>query len=396
MNQKANLALVRLGIAPLTPASVYALLYTALFGCAVLGLVQKTWAALLFPAYFMLALLLITTLSRTLPLRWFLFCFIYGATIVPVLALALGWPAGQVFGLDSRFRGGVIIPLLEETIKLAPILVLLAWRGWRYRWTAGASDLMLLGAAVGGGFLFWEDTILGFWPGGVGRQSATEFLLDMHAATPHVGPLYLYPTMDIGTAHTAFIGHMGATAFVALGIGLARLLGRRLGAAVWALPALAWGWVVAEHGLFNYVIDSGGMSGITRFVYSLDGYGRLSSLAFYLLLLATLALERRLLWRSSERTRPYRLERANLRLLAGGVTNPLDYLAQVLDLRVYLRERRALTYGLHYFHAAGREQGKDEKRLDYLTRLAGTLAEWKAKVEVAPSLLLAEAQEAVA
>jgi hypothetical protein len=89
---------------------------------------------------------------------------------------------------------------------------------------------------------------------------------------------------------------------VGLTTGLARLFASRLGKAAWVLPLGAWIWIVFDHGLFNYVADVGRLSGIMKFIYTLDGYGKLSSVALYLLLLGTLFFERWLLWRYRGRT----------------------------------------------------------------------------------------------
>ena len=389
MSQKASQIAIKLGCGPLTIANVYSVLYVLLFGCVVLLLITKTGAALLFPAYFLVGMLIVTVFNRTLPLRWVLLSFIYGATIVPFLTLVLAWLIKFVFGRESMFSGVVLIPILEETLKLLPLLVFLVPKRWRFRWTVGATDLMILGAAIGGGFALHEDTLLGFIPRY--SQTSAEFLLKTHAATPHLGPFYLFPSMDIGTANTAYIGHTAATAFVGLSIGLARLLACRLGIVAWILPLWAWIWILFDHGLFNYVADVGRLSGIVKSIYTLDGNGKLSSVALYLLLLGALLLERWILWRYRERTKPYALTMDNLKLLKGKLNDPLEYVGQAINLRVYLRERRGLTYGLHFYHSSGKDKSKAGKeRLSYLQQVAGALAEWKNGLEVTPSLALAE------
>jgi RsiW-degrading membrane proteinase PrsW (M82 family) len=391
MSQKASEMATRLGCGPLTIANVYSVLYVLLFGCVVLLLIAKTGAALLFPAYFLVAMLIVTIFNRTLPLRWVVFFFIYGATIVPFLTLVLVWLVKLVFGRESMFSGAVLVPILEETLKLLPLLIFLVPKWWRFRWTIGATDLMILGAAIGGGFTLHEDTLLGFIPGGVYGRTSAEFLLKTHAATPHLGPFYLFPSMDIGTANTAFIGHTAATAFIGLTIGLARLLTGRLGKVAWVLPLWAWTWVVFDHGLFNYVADVGRLPGLVKFIYTLDGYGKLSSVALYLLLLGALLLERWILWRYRERTKPYALSMDNLKLLKGKLDDPLESVGQAANLRVYVRERRGFTYGLHFYHSSGKDKSKTgQERLSYLQQVAGALAEWKNGLEVTPSLSLAE------
>lgn len=387
MKGRVSDLVVRAGWGPETIVNLYTLAYFLVYGCFLLLLLPKTGPALLFPAYFVAMMLAVTVVNRSLPLRWIAFCFIYGSTIVVFAVLILAWPIDRIFGLDSLFRGAVLIPMLEETVKILPLLVFLAWTGWRFRWTAGASDLMALGAALGAGYTLVEDTLLGY----MGRISAADYLLQSHGAAPHLGPLYLFPSMDIGTAGTAFMGHAATTAFVALALGLARLLAGRLGKAAWALPVAAWFWVVVEHGLFNYVADVGRLDGLVKFIYTLDAKGRLASIVFYLLLVGVIIFERVILRRYRGRMAPYAWTRDNLKALKTPLGADLASIGIVNDLRAYLRELRGLNYGLYIYESLGGDDNPAQKeRVTYLEQLAAALAVWKAKVEVAPSLPLAE------
>jgi hypothetical protein len=108
--------------------------------------------------------------------------------------------------------------------------------------------------------------------------------------------------VDVSYSNTAYIGHAAATALIGLALGLARLLAGRLGVAsrrdvAYALPLAAWLWVVVDHALFNHVAGTGRMSGVVKFLYTIDGMGRLSSWALYLLLAGTLVYERLILRR---------------------------------------------------------------------------------------------------
>jgi hypothetical protein len=261
----------------------------------------------------------------------------------------------------------------------------------------GATDLMVLGAALGGGFAFWEDTLLGFIPGGVSRgMSAAEFLLETHKATPHWGPLYLFPSMDVGYSNTAYIGQAAATAFVGLALGLARLWqgrARRMTDTnlVWALPVLAWLWVTVDHGLFNLVAGTGRLSGGVRVLYAINGMGRLSSFVFYFLFAVALVYERLILRCYRDRTQRFALERSNLRLLHDRAPGLLDTWSQVMDLRFYLWWRRGYAYGLWVYDSRGGEKGPDGALRGRVMDMIGRyVAEWKARLEIAPSLASAE------
>jgi RsiW-degrading membrane proteinase PrsW (M82 family) len=391
MVDRVSAVTIKLGLGPVSFRFVWFLGYLLVFGVIVLLLFPKTVPALIFPLYFLVGMLVLTVCNRTVPLGWVVLFFIYGATIVPFAALVLAWPINLILGMDNAFRSNVLIPALEETLKVVPLLVYLSLRSWRFRWTSGAADLMILGAAVGAGFAFFEDVLLGFFTGGVAGMTSGEFILATHQATPHLGPIYLFPSMDVGYSNSAYIGHTAATAFVGLTLGLVRFLSGRWGRLAWILPLWAWFWVVFDHGIFNHIADRGSMSGFMNFLYGLDLRGRMSTVVFYLLLLATLVFERWILGRYRDRTKAYALDRDNLRLFKGQLKGAMEYLSQVLLLRIYIRDRRGLTYGLYYHHSSGRDAGeKGQHRLIYLKRVSTTLAMWKGKVEITPSLQWAE------
>lgn len=376
---------------------IYLVVFLCLFGCSLVVLGDKTLPALLFPAYFMLCLLVFTTFNRTVPLRWVLSCFILGATVVPLATLLTNGLFTVVLDVEDAFFYSVIVPLLEETLKVAPLLTLLILSRWRYRWTVGATDLLILGAAFGSGFGFYEDVLRGFTS--TGFSAAT--LLAGHTATPHLGPFYLFPNMDIrvwsgigfnrssGTA-AAFIGHGGSTAFIGLTIGLVRILGARLKKRIggfwlllWIIPLIVWGWMVFDHGMFNYAEDTAALPILLRIPYTLDWYGRTSSIALYLLILATIAVEQWLLWRIRWRMVGLRLSKDRLRLLKGGLKHPLEIPLHLLALRNFLRERRGLAYGLYGYHHGSRRDGA---RRAYVEQLARALLLWKRQLELPSSL----------
>lgn len=372
---------------------VYLVVFLCLFSCPVVVLGTKTLPALLFPAYFLILLLVLTIFNRTVPLRWVLSCFVLGATVVPLPTLLVSTAFAALSGEDSPLFYSVVVPILEEAFKIAPLLALLIVPRWRYRWTASATDLLILGAALGAGFDFYETVLNSFssnWSAGI--------ILDMHDIL-HLGPIYPFPNLEvkafggIGLVRTsgplaAFIGHGGATAFIALTIGWVRLLGAwlkgKLGAVwlgLWVVPLIVWGWMVFDHGMFNYTVDTADLPLLLRVPYTLGIYGRLSTFILYLLVLATIGLERLLLRRGSWRMVGLRLSKDRLTLLKGNL-NPLAILLHLLALRNFLRERRALSYGLHFYHQSG---GQNEKLRTYLENLAQALRFWKSRIELAPS-----------
>ncbi|HSP03218.1 MAG TPA: PrsW family glutamic-type intramembrane protease [Acidimicrobiales bacterium] len=176
-------------------------------------------------------LLLATALTRAVALRRVVSFWLFG--------YFLAGPAVDRIGplLDERveaelFQAGVV-PVLEEGIKLVPVLVFAVVRS-RRGWTPAATDLMVLGAAVGGGFALYED-----------------LLWDRVASSGLGGLGTLLPTM----LRDPFLasGHVVWTACGALGIGVMVLHGRRvwpfvLGPVLVVLPTL-------DHAVINMTSD---------------------------------------------------------------------------------------------------------------------------------------------
>jgi hypothetical protein len=109
---------------------------------------------------------------------------------VPDVHLQPGSPcidAGIDVPIWARLPTWALLSSNRSTPNLAS-----TWWGcwWRFRWNAGATDLMILGAAISGGFALHEDTLLGSIPGGVYGRTSADFLLRTHGAAPHLGPKY--------------------------------------------------------------------------------------------------------------------------------------------------------------------------------------------------------------
>jgi RsiW-degrading membrane proteinase PrsW (M82 family) len=326
-------------------------------------------------------------------LRWVLSCFFLGATVVPLPTLLVSTAFAAILGEDSPLFYSVAVPILEEAFKIIPLLVLLILPRWRYRWTASATDLLILGAALGAGFDFYETTL-----NSLASNWSASTVLDMHDIL-HLGPIYPFPNLEVKTfggiglarisgTLAAFIGHGGATAFIALVIGWVRLVGAwlkgKLGVIwliLWIVPLIVWGWMVFDHGMYNYTVDTADLPLLLRVPYTLGIYGRLSTFILYLLILATIGLERLLLWWGSWRMVGLRLSKDRLMLLKGN-PNLLSIPLHLLALRNFLRERRGLSCGLHFYHRSG---GQNEKLQTYLENLAQALLFWKSRIELAPS-----------
>src|SRR5205085_6416613 len=136
------------------------------------------WTALLL----VVGLAVVTSATRTLTLADLIQPFCLGGAM-----LGLGLLAGAIFDATSGTsftRGRALgIPLVEETLKIAPIL----WFLWRRRdtqvWTFGISDVLLLAMACGAGFGFVEDAFIRHskaWGGSLAWLPTSEINSDRH------------------------------------------------------------------------------------------------------------------------------------------------------------------------------------------------------------------------
>lgn len=128
--------------------------------------------------YFLGALLLLAIATQTIGLRWVAFCFLAGG-----FAMALMFPLGAVFDAIEPLRGATntsfVFPLLEEVLKLLPVVGLLWWARRAGAWSLSASDVLLMAAAAGAGFAIVEDAYIRRdfgWPDQLAWLPVTEII----------------------------------------------------------------------------------------------------------------------------------------------------------------------------------------------------------------------------
>ncbi len=341
----------------------------------VLSQPRATLSALTFPVYFVILLLVVTSRTRSVPARWALWCFLWGASVGPLAAVPLVLPLLRWFGADSGLVQSLFVPLLEESLKIGLVLLLMTLPWWRYRWTVGASDLLVLGAAVGAGFSFAEDS----WRA-LGNSFAANAVWTAHRETPHWGWLYCFPSLEakmfLGVGRRDphpvpyYLGHAGATAFLALAIGASRLWGHRRRLLRWS-PLVVWLWIMIDHGLYNLLDRTDTLAAPWGWLYAADGGGQASTWVLYLAIAATMAGEWRLLAKVGARA-------AAVDPRAVAPVAPLrlsvNWLLARLARRTLAREFRGLCYGLHRHELGGRRPGPHR---DLLARLARSLRAWR-------------------
>lgn len=192
----------------------------------------------------------------------------------------------EVKGMDREhpvFRSVVIAAVTEELLKIVPLVILLAFPRLSFRYGYGATDLMLCGAALGCGFGYVEF-LFGDWQ---------RFPV---AATPRI---FGFPVFN--DSFWGFIGHGGSTALIGLTIGwlMYAIRWKKFLMLGWAAVGLATYWMMVDHGLGNYQqnIYFDDWPAPVRWMWALDRRGTLSPYVALVLIVATILVERFLLWR---------------------------------------------------------------------------------------------------
>jgi RsiW-degrading membrane proteinase PrsW (M82 family) len=215
------------------------------------------WASL----YFLTEMVVITSATRTITLDLVAAVYCLGGAMMGVMWLISLVFTSFVPSPDAVSRQ-FFVPIMEESLKLAPVVFIL----WRHRasrlWTMGASDILLMGAASGAGFQLVDEAYI-------------------RVALGPLRTLEWFPLTRIN----------GATLTVGLGTWTA-LAGATLGLALLWRPRrpifqlLAGGgllWSIIDHSHHNYGVDRRGVSvDLFNFV---TGHGWI---AFYLFVLAVI------------------------------------------------------------------------------------------------------------
>ena len=127
-------------------------------------------------ALFLVPLVLVGSLVRTVRLRWIAIMVFAGGALMGLMYLLAQLVAGL---FEDGATRAVLVPLLEEGLKVLPVLAFL-WIGRRtYSWTLGATDVLILAAASGVGFGVVEDAYIrahAGWPAQIDWLPVTELI----------------------------------------------------------------------------------------------------------------------------------------------------------------------------------------------------------------------------
>ena len=238
-----------------------------------------------------LEVLLLTGLTRSIGLTAGLLALAWGTGAVAPLTAVIGM-ALNAAGIEMTDGVGniVIVPLIEETMKLLPVAAV-AWMIGRWQLSLlNLSDLLLLGAMSGAGF-------------GIVESSYFEHVRTGERYAPHFLGLNLLPT---AWGQAGYLGHGAATGLIAFAFGVGAYLRRARGGAAWwwAVPAAVCGWVLLEHGLANAYSNSG-----SRALLVLGG-GRITPWLFFAAIIVAIGVDARHAVTTLERSRTMRARRA--------------------------------------------------------------------------------------
>ena len=255
-------------------------------GIAALGLLTGTFLVLAFHApgpvlretRFLLFILVLTLLTRSMSAGSGVAAL--GLGLGPVVFLVVGaGGAIRAIGLDSQ--SGILtwglVPMIEETLKLAPVVFVVWLHGRRQRFGPNPSDLLMLGCFAGAGFALAENVMWVYNNAGIATDMAWRY-------GPHVGGFYLVPG---AWGAAGYAGHAAATGFIAGGYGLGLAFRERLGTRWWIVPAACAGWVLLEHALRNLHVVSQSRAAL------LVGNGRLTPWLFLALSVAIVVIDYR-------------------------------------------------------------------------------------------------------
>ncbi len=268
-------------------------------------------------------MLLVTTFTRTLPLRTLAAFFFVGVFTVMAVDLAIARPIHALVG-RGPLASSYLSPLIEELVKPLPVVGYLAYCMWRRAWRPSATDGLLLGYVVGAGFGIHEDAAYGrVWGEGFGR-----------------GWSMLFPTIaDFRGGTLPYHDVMNASVGLALGIAF---LYRRY-RAVWAVPAVVWLLVLAEHVTGNLRDISGRAPGWASFIRGFLREGELIMPVLVAGIVVAVVLEWRIL-RSIARQDPLFPEIPVMSFVNALRPRTTSGLRRLQAMRVYARSRRSVYY----------------------------------------------------
>jgi RsiW-degrading membrane proteinase PrsW (M82 family) len=187
----------------------------------------------------MAILTLVASHTRTFNWRVLVSAGLTGFLAIISLARLVGVPVIESLGHTSLLAVALWVPLTEELFKLIPVLIVLFVALRHAHARPSAMDLTLLGAWTGAGFALCENASLG--RGSFSLTGAP--LVSLILPSVGSGRAFGWPLVQTG--------HLCHTALIALSLALALLYYRKNKRLRWAVPLIAIGVTLLEHGSQN-------------------------------------------------------------------------------------------------------------------------------------------------
>lgn len=302
--------------------------------------------------YVLAWLLLVGWFTRTVSHRTLVSFWLIGVYPVLLLSVVIGDPILVALG-SGDLSTAFLIPLVEESLKALPVLLFFVVAARRDSWHPSATDGLLLGFAVGAGFAFHEDMILGR---SVGAGWGGSWGLLFPTAAYVGGGLF-----SSGPGRWA-MAHGGWTALVGLGIGAAFLFRHDSRARLLAVVA----FVVAtlDHVAINYRGDFGGFD-----VLLVNGTLPMSLLVVGIVTIVPMEV---LILGGTRRSYPFfpGISTSAIRSRLGS-SMTADDLLRLHATRDYLRHRRAATLAIWHWD----ERGTPSEHAEGMVRSLGRMGE---------------------
>lgn len=306
--------------------------------------------------YVLGVLLAVTWFTRTIPLKRIVSYWFVGVFPALTVALVFDRAAIALYGGTPIPATGIVVPVIEEVVKLLPVVafLVLASRGVR---EPTASDGLLVAFAVGAGFGFHESMLFGRSLGvgvGPGFASANGSLLF---------PIFVQAPQGMFAPARWTVAHAGWTTLAAVGVSVAFVYRHRLLAWPLAVPPLLV--AIVDHAAVNY----GGLGDGVLEALTLRGV-----LPMYLLLFGILGvvLVDLLVLSRAEREWPQfpgPTPAATVRAVRAGSLG-LGTVVRLVAVRQYARRRRATLLAFRRWDRAGRTPEGTERAVASLTRLS--------------------------
>lgn len=303
--------------------------------------------SLAYNSIFFIVLVIISRATTTVPLAT-------TGTIALCGGLMMGVAGSAGVQLVNAIgAGNPIVPVLqaimEELLKIFPVLLLL-FRGRNFTsLTLGATDIFLLGVASGAGFAYAEDAFI-------------------HAAAWQTQIVWLPATEVINGRMVA--GHSIWTGLAAGSLGLA-LMQKQHRSALLLVAPLGLVWALIDHITYNFAFNRNDLT--ANMLNWVSGYGYITIALFVACYVGVLLFDRFVLFKTLPKVPEFRIPSS--KEAAETLENFWEF---VLD-------RRRLAYAYYrYIHRAGEDRRKPALVVAILMQHLTNCHKAKAPVEVEP------------